>query len=210
MNRKMISLTIIISFIFLIPCKGQGVNLNLFDAPTAEKYMPLKGEWEFHQVIKSNNVIINRFTLKYSSLPKREMNGIEVIPLKCIKYIDRQKDIILYFYSITPKAVIYYAEQKLDEVEPKVINGIMLKNPIKKGQSWDSGVVSKSIESVDETVTVPAGTFNKCLKIKTIRRKGNKIIGEGISWYAIDVGHIKSIYTIPGKKIITTLISFKK
>lgn len=63
--------------------------------------------------------------------------------------------------------------------------------------------IKSTIESIDEVVTVPAGTFKECLKIRTIGvaekffEKENltvRIEVDGSAWFAPGVGLIKVIF----------------
>lgn len=98
------------------------------------------------------------------------------------------------------------------EPEIKTPPSYSIKYPIRVGTSWSDTVTSSSkpkisvpvkntIKSIDEVVTVPAGTFKECLKIKGIgsvqkRLDGNSTVSidiEAYAWYTPDVGLIKMI-----------------
>jgi hypothetical protein len=113
----------------------------------------------------------------------------------------------------------------------------IIRYPIKIGTSWEvkarskllnnaPGILKKTIEAIDDTVTVPAGTFKNCLRIKgegVIRKEelGNEIIVniEEYEWYAPGVGLIKYIGKEKGsgrfltpdyEEIVAQLESIKK
>jgi hypothetical protein len=53
------------------------------------------------------------------------------------------------------------------------------------------------MEKNDDTVTVPAGTFQNCLRLKGVcdaaNKKDQKVQAELYIWYAPDVGWIKTL-----------------
>jgi hypothetical protein len=111
------------------------------------------------------------------------------------------------------QGIYKFATQSPKDVSPKILKtpNYIIKYPIKIGTSWEIEARSKllndalvmlkaTIEAIDDVVTVPAGTFKNCLRIKTegvIRKEelGNEIIVniEGYRWYAPGVGFIKDI-----------------
>ena len=117
-----------------------------------------------------------------------------------------------------------FATQSPSDAEPKISENprYFFKYPIKPGTTWQhemkTFLLEKkidvnckiTIESIEDTVTLPAGTFVNCLKIKyygkRIIKKNNPYIenvfvpNEGFwvsidaySWYAPKIGWIKSI-----------------
>lgn len=89
----------------------------------------------------------------------------------------------------------------------------LLKYPLKVGTFWMVSAYTNllketvpidlkyEIDSVDEVVTVPAGTFRNCIRIKALgqARKTSKALGTAVvkkeyyAWMAPDVGMVKSI-----------------
>ncbi len=136
----------------------------------------------------------------------RELKGKKVTPVKTD--IDNQS----YFSFIADSAegIYHFATQQPGDIKPKINASpiFSIKYPIKVGTSWDSKaatsmlhqnvpiVVKSVIESIDDVVTVPAGTFKGCMKIKGIGKTnlGTVIINfESYSWNAPGVGNIKAI-----------------
>lgn len=131
----------------------------------------------------------------------------------------------LVLYMHYDKIGVYtLAGQKPSDVEPQIVKNINyeIKYPIKVGTSWQKELTTyllekkidvsctRKIESLKDTVTVPAGTFKNCLRMKTWGKrviKGNNpyiskylmptkgfwVSVEIHSWYAPKVGWIKSI-----------------
>jgi hypothetical protein len=79
-----------------------------------------------------------------------------------------------------------------------------LKFPIALDNSWNMATkvgnstvnISLTIESVSDEVTVPAGTFKDCLKIKQVGENDAGTSVMGYEWYAPKVGVVKSMVTI--------------
>lgn len=103
---------------------------------------------------------------------------------KNIKYIQRfvglSKGYNTWFGTETllekeNKYGLFYAELKV------------LAYPVKKGKEWSAGPYAFKIESVDQTVTIPAGTFKNVVEVKTTE-KGVK--GYTTSYFAKGVGQI--------------------
>jgi hypothetical protein len=181
------------------------------------------------------------------NLPNREMDSKIVTPRK----IDINGRISFYFMSEDAGGIYLLATQYPESLEPIMKKPLdyVIKYPIQTGISWDKNYSSfwnnkitikgrKTIESITDTITTPAGTFQKCLKIKgagTInsdfndpldfdkRRKIKVIINiESYSWYAPGIGNIKEIHKesvitegsnkekIYAKELIAQLVSFNK
>ena len=59
--------------------------------------------------------------------------------------------------------------------------------PVEKGAEWTAGPYIFKIESVDETISIPAGTYKNVVKVKTTE-KG--VAGYTTSYFAKGVGQI--------------------
>ena len=63
----------------------------------------------------------------------------------------------------------------------------------------DELTVNLTVETTSETITVPAGTYKDCARVKHSggnRKDGASISLEAYEWYAPEVGLVKSIVTI--------------
>jgi hypothetical protein len=141
------------------------------------------------------------------------------------------------FYVKDQNSIYEFASQKPEDVEPKLFHDYLIKYPIKVDNSWQetetsslepriSVPIKSTIESIDEVVTVPAGTFKECLKIKSIGfaekvfgkeqvwppQENVKVERERYIWFASNVGLIKLIFkekkTSSGGAIGITLSDF--
>ncbi|MBM4284036.1 MAG: hypothetical protein FJ128_02135 [Deltaproteobacteria bacterium] len=171
-------------------------------------------------------------------LPAQELQGKTVFPMKS-NQIGGPKDITIVIYLGKDQEGIFLVGHQitLDKKirEPKFMErkDYLLKKPLKVGNEWsaESGSYLKPpekvqlkvvIESLDETISVPAGTFKKCLKLT---KKGDKTLKNGAAvkieqtlWYAPGAGFVKFIdlqtMTEDGKtkirKSVTQLESIEK
>ena len=73
----------------------------------------------------------------------------------------------------------------------------IIKNPIVVGASWKSGNLVRTIEGF-ESVTVPAGTFDNCVKIRTTSDKNSE--SGSFLWLAPKIGNVKLVYYLTIKE----------
>ena len=195
------------------------------EVSSSENYYPLdEGRiWEYQFLLKegggwyigldtetSGEEIITNF-------PQRKLKGEKVTPQQIEDKLWGSSYISFWFYIEDQSGVYEFAYQYPEDVEPKTIHDYIIKYPIKVGNIWQeietssfkpkiSIPVKSTIESINEVVTVPAGTFEGCLKIKTIGFK-EEVVGEWLTeeekvridrewykWFAPEVGLIKSIF----------------
>jgi hypothetical protein len=184
---------------FLLP------GASCFGEP-AESYYPLKEGTTWVYSVSSNKPGAPKITV--TNLVPRELQGKSATPRKWevgggVKY---------YFVAKDDGGVYRYAEQKGDTGEPQIISPKVyyLKNPVDQGTTWDISTkmgedelkVNITVESIRETVQVPAGTYKECVKLKhegAVQAKEGG--GAGLSltayeWYAPGVGLVKSMFTI--------------
>jgi len=90
----------------------------------------------------------------------------------------------------TSEGVKRFARETKDKDHPP----FFLKGPLQIGTIWEDDDGTYEITSLDETVTVPAGTFSHCLEV-TNRRKGGK--ATVITLYAPGVGVVQREETFP-------------
>lgn len=184
---------------FLAPGSACGVE-------SAENYYPLKEGMTWVYSITSDKPGVQKITV--TNLARRELRGKTVTPRKWgigggIKY---------YFIAMDDNGVYRYAEQKGETGEPQIITPKVyyLKNPVDNGTTWDIATkmgeddlkVNITVESIRETVQVPAGTYKDCVKLKHEGEVQPKEGGNGglsltaYEWYAPGVGLVKSMFTI--------------
>lgn len=144
-----------------------------------------------------------------TNMPKRELSGQSVTPRK----IEARGQTAFSFVGEDSKGIYVLAQQALSSSEPSINANppYDLYRPFEKGTKWeylsristeDTATIRATIQSDDETVTVPAGTFENCLKVvaqgEKVKNLGDfmqdaKISQDEISWYCPGVGLVKSI-----------------
>jgi hypothetical protein len=106
---------------------------------------------------------------------------------------------IFTFIGEDGECTYLFGAQELADVEPRIFRAplCLIKHPIQVGTAWEQkGRGSSVIESTDDVVTVPAGTFRRCIRIKTtsVTTDGiTYITMQDCTWYAPEVGWIKSV-----------------
>ncbi len=202
-----------------------------------DSYYPLNEgrEWEYQVSGRSMFGAGAAATIVMTNLGPRELYGQTVTPQK----VEANAQTYFTFVAVDSSGVCEFAKQAPENVEPeqKIPPVYLIKYPIAVGTSWRSQaetslLTSKvpitlvsTIESIAEVVTVPAGTFNQCIKIKSVgnTRKNLGVFGsakvtvESYSWYALGVGVIKSALKetsnnlmVGGGEATIQLKSFKK
>lgn len=178
---------------------------SCFGEPAAS-YYPLKEGMAWVYSVSSSKPGVQKITV--TNLAPRELQGKSVIPRKWevgggVKY---------YFIAKDDKGVYRYGEQRSDVEKPKIITPQVyyLTNPVDVGTTWDIATkmgeddlrVNVTVESVQEKVQVPAGTYKDCVKLKhegAVQAKEGDGVGLSLTayeWYAPEVGLVKSMFTI--------------
>lgn len=197
MTKPFIIAAIILTF--LLPGASRAVE-------PAENYYPLKEGMTWVYRASSNKPGVQKITV--TNLAPRELQGQKVYPRKWqlgggVKY---------YFIARDDWGVYRYGEQKGETGKPEVTKPKVyyLKNPVDVGTYWDIAAkmgedplkVSITIEEIRETVQVPAGTYENCVRLKHEGGMAAKEGGGGglsltaYEWYAPKVGLVKSMFTI--------------
>ncbi|MCK4259771.1 MAG: hypothetical protein KAX49_12380 [Halanaerobiales bacterium] len=83
---------------------------------------------------------------------------------------------------------------------------IVLKTPLRVGNTWESGDRIREIIDIDETVTIPAGTFYNVIKVKVITKEENNF--EIYEYYAENVGLILKESKFDGNEVRSKLKSY--
>jgi hypothetical protein len=189
------------------------MNLMVFPG-SAESYYPLKEgmNWEYQFLLTSMLSNIGGQKMIVTNFAPREMKNETVTPQK----VDVLGQSSFVYIGKDNNGVFEFAKQLPNAFEPGINKSpqYILKNPINVGISWVveyetvllnrnfSIPLNTTIENIDEIVTIPAGTFKNCVRVKYTGRvdrnlgpfKGKARINvESHSWYAPGVGMIKSI-----------------
>ncbi len=145
-----------------------------------------------------------RLTLTITNLVARELKGRKVTPRKCQLQALGGSDTFFEYVGEDENGVYTFAMQDSEDVDPKLKSppDYHLKKPLKVGSTWDrtldlgggSSLPAKAtIESVDEVVDVPAGTFKSCLKVHTAATDGGVTGRDQYDWFAPSVGLVKTV-----------------
>lgn len=133
-----------------------------------------------------------------TNLAPTKLENKTVVPRRYeMKVQDTLKQSYAVFFHNDKDGMLFFAIQTDKEAKPQLFTPpfYYLKNPLKPGAAWGGGDTPRgTVESIDETVTVPAGTFKGCLRVK-LTFPPDKPLAEGIFWYGERVGIVKSTYT---------------
>ena len=156
----------------------------------------------------------------FKNLAMQNINGEEL-------HVRQSIDGTLLYYKNTEQGVTYYGKEKHQNNESKIDidNHFVFRYPLQAGTQWEDFTYSRllvktgppqktvfkiiakvplsvEIESVDDVVRVPAGTFQHCVRIKkkgSAYKDAGNYIGLTVvaitetSWFAPGVGLVKSV-----------------
>ncbi len=195
-------------------------------AEPAAAYYPLKPGMVWEYTVVSSKAGTRKITIK--NLEPKEVEGTKVTPREWhtgsgVRHILVAKDDF---------GVYRYGEQDPKDAKPVVTKPKVyyLREPVDRGTNWELVTkmgerplkVSLTVESIHDAVTVPAGIFQDCVKIKH-EGGGSEEGGRGFTltayeWYSPGAGLVKSLVTIkeggngdkPAETLTYTLDSLKR
>jgi len=180
----------------------------------AKDYLPLAAGAIYTYQANRDDFVgdYSTYTHREEVLKPRLLNGREVIPVLL------NKDSFTYFLK-DAEGIARYAIQLVNDPEPAILEKLIydLKYPLNPGNSWDTKTVTfllrqeygvdctATIETLDDVVNVPGGTFQNCLRIRLLGERfldessepspsGTKVSIDHYYWYAPDVGVVKRTY----------------
>lgn len=103
----------------------------------------------------------------------------------------------------------FYNDENLIE-EKSNLQEVILKAPLKVGSAWKNQRDQREVVSINERVEVPAGTFNRVVKIKITSLEHKPEEGQLFEYYAEKTGLIMREFITSNDKITSKLKSFKK
>jgi len=194
---------IVATFLLLIGCGDRGMSFYPLDQSE---------RWTYQLSRSSILGTDGQGRLTVSNMSKRELVGKYVTPQK----VETRELTFFTFVGEDSDGIFELAEQSPNATDPKIEKPpkYFLRKPFKEGTRWNFTSVTQAlsarlsitlqavIESADDTVTVPIGTFEACLKVvakgeQTYYTAGlggsGKIHVEDTSWYCPGVGLAKSI-----------------
>jgi hypothetical protein len=192
-----------------------------------DNYLPLTEGmvWEFQHTVldlKTQKQVAAAKSIKENLAPTA-LQGVRAVPQVFSFYqpAGQLKQKTKSFIVQDASGFHVVARQSLNEAKPTFIPGkfYILKFPLTKGASWIQTAggltIKNTVESRDETVQVPAGTFKHCLLVKKLyfhQKDPAHAVQEGLFWFAPDVGNVKVVIknSSENKEIIQELVSYKK
>jgi hypothetical protein len=147
------------------------------------------------------------------TLEKRAFNDKQVVPYRSelSDYSTGKNSSSLNYFVLDETGYYRYAEQTEEMVEPKVLSSpkYQFKAPFALNASWEeegntllmrtrvSGTFVVVVEKIDDVVTVSAGSFENCLRLKSscevTNSKNQKVEVKVFNWFAPGVGWVKTI-----------------
>ena len=194
-----------------------GVLVFLFASSHAQKlsnYLPLnEGKYYKFEVVSGRGGYA-RGSTEWTMLAARELNGRSVRPRRVTPNGGAS---FINFLEDDGRAICVVATQKPNDPEPiKQKPLCLLKAPLSAGATWSTNVyvpgsdepllIQSTIETLDETVTVPAGTFRSCLRVHSRGSRGEHTL-EDIFWYAPEIGVIKFIRKEEGATTVSSQLA---
>lgn len=209
---------------------------------TGSEYFPLKEglQWEYRVEMKQSDANISAKML-CTVQPPRKLNDQTVSVyhgvISAVETDDEILSLSLFFHE-SEQGLRIVAEQESGNAEPKLDEDWEFKFPLIAGNSWTEEdefsldnnkfhvAVTDTIEEMNAVVTVPAGTFEKCMKINgyfsgkvNLGSYGGspEVTIENETWYAPGVGPVKACERMKSNKpgfesseFCMELTSFKK
>ena len=86
-------------------------------------------------------------------------------------------------------------------------NRLEMPNSIYRGKAWSAGANNNRISSLNSTVDVPAGHFEKCVRIKT--KIGDGDAGSAVRYYAKSIGLLYEEWQAEDKVETLTLLVYE-
>lgn len=152
-----------------------------------------------------------------ANLPSREIDGRKLLPQQIQLFYEgghKPAEEWRYFLAEDNEGIYGFAPDKnsKDKFSAKYY---IVRYPVKAGSAWTTTtafsnhpkmLATSTVESVSESVTVPAGTFENCIKIKVdavpdeserssrIFSSGQTLVQANI-WFAPKVGVVKAVVT---------------
>lgn len=206
---------IVLTFLLLAISTGCNRSVNLS--------YPMKdgARWNY-QLQSSRSNPGKNVKVELVSLQSTNVNGQKAFPQKLeLSYGEAGRESVErtwnFFLAEDSDGIYVFAAQSKRGAEGKFTpKYYILKNPIRVGAKWSTPSpisgnptmnATSMVESVDESVTVPAGTFDKCVRIKVVAEPDpesrwfyrhmpgiEQMRVEAYLWFSSGVGLVKASY----------------
>ncbi len=196
-NLLILSLAILSALLTSPILSGKDALADL--AGAAKVYYPLdEGSfWDYEIVVTEFGRSRDPSFERIRNLAQVRVNGEEVTPRKA-----ESPGGMTFLVAAREDGVCLVGGQPANQDEPTLLDepDYFIKEPIEVGATWTYEGITMTIEATGVSVTVPAGAFDGCLKIKRAGTIEGQYMGpratviesEGYEWYAPGVGLIKS------------------
>jgi hypothetical protein len=146
-----------------------------------------------------------------TALKERTLAGQQVTPMR----YDIGGQVTIVFFAEDASGIFAFAQQPdgADEPEIRQQRPYVLRYPLRTGSAWpdflDSALFTRrvslsgtsTIQTLEEVVTVPAGTFKHCVKVFSAASSdkafpdivGTTVATEMLQWFAPGVGLVKMV-----------------
>lgn len=187
---------------FLIWCCGRREQ-SLFPPSREQSLFPLSADrqWTYETNMGTNLTVTN--------FPLRKLSSMEVVPRR---FEWNPGNSSFSFINESEGCIGQVAAQLAGDQEPRLFDPprCLLRAPIQIGKVWQTEAnsifmspgkqlaLNITVESVADTITVPAGTFSNCVKTAakgSVPSDGEVIIAESFDWYCPEVGWVKQVWS---------------
>lgn len=185
-------------------------------------YFPLnEGRWWQYRVMVKTKDKQKQYKYIVANLPSGDLDSTKT-------FVRRTHDGSLFFYQKTDDGIFRVAvKRRTDrEIQREASTHLIIPYPTKIGNAWELETTTTildrnirayerkqftlvvpvmlqyTVESLDDIVSVPAGRFDRCLRIRGVgRTRVNPNVGVGVTdieietidWYAPGVGLVRTI-----------------
>lgn len=161
-----------------------------------ENYFPLQEKltWEYTVRRSRPGSAMEEGRLTVTNLAPARVEQRSVTPRRYEFSVGPSRQRYTGFFYHDREGMLFYAVQTEKDAQLRVAEPpfYYLKDPLTPGATWgDENSPRGRVESVRETVSVPAGTFRDCVVVSLTFPPG-KPLKEGKIWYADRVGIVQS------------------
>lgn len=163
-----------------------------------DNYFPLEaGVTLEYEYLRTKGEQKEKGRLQVTNLPPETLEDRKVVPRKyeMHKGTGAPQTYVAYFHP-NGNGIWFWALKTDKDPRPQILPQpfYYVKNPLESGSTWGEAAGPRGrLESISETLTVPAGSFKNCLKVK-VTFPADKPLEEATLWFAEKVGIIKSLY----------------
>lgn len=164
--------------------------------------------WTYQMSMETDYGRVSSVKMKIENMKKRELAGRQVTPQK----VNLGGPTSFNFMVDDSEGIFEFASQGANSAEPAILSNPLfyLRHPLQVGTEWkihrapvflkEPFTMSARIESIEETVTVPAGTFERCIKVVAAGVERGVLFGDNVeikfdrsTWFCPGVGLVKHV-----------------